>query len=54
MLFYLRQVIMTIIRVLIQFCLKISLGIHKTACLTDLFSERFYCLETSHLIWHTY
>ena len=37
-----------------NFCLTISLGIHKTACLTDLFSGRSYCVETSHLICCAY
>ena len=54
MLFHLKQIITTIVSVLIQFCLTISLGIHKTACLTDLFSERSYCVETSHLVWCAY
>ena len=34
--------------------LTTSLGIHKTACLTDLFTVRFYCVETSHLICGAY
>ena len=45
---------MTIISVLIQFCLTISLGIHKAACLIDLFSGRSYCVETSNLICGAY
>ena len=44
----------TITSVLIQLCLTISLGIHKTACLTNLFSGRSYCVETSHLICGAY
>ena len=54
MLFHLNLTIMTIISVLIQICLAISLGIHKTACLTDLFSGCSYCVETSHLICGAY
>ena len=54
MLFHLNQTIMTIISVLIQLCLTISLGIHKTACLTNLFNGRSYCVETSHLICGAY
>ena len=54
MLFHLNQTIMTIISVLIQLCLTISLVIHKTAYLTDLFSGRSYCVETSHLICGAY
>ena len=54
MLFHLNQTIMTIISVLIQLYLTISLGIHKTACLTNLFSGRSYCVETSHLICSAY
>ena len=55
MLFYLKQIIMTIVSVLIQFCLTVSLGNHsKTACLTDLFNGRPYCVETSHLICGAY
>ena len=42
--------IMTIISVLIQLCLTISLGIQKTACLTNLFSGCSCCVETGHLI----
>ena len=45
---------MTIISVLIQLCLTISLEILKTACLTNLFGGRSYCVETSHLICGTY
>ena len=41
---------MTIISVLIQLCLTISLGIQKTACLTNLFSGCSCCVETGHLI----
>ena len=54
MLFHLNLTIMTIINVLIQLCLTISLGIHKTACLTDLFSGHSYCVEASHLICGAY
>ena len=54
MLFHLNLTIMTILSVLIQICLTISLGIHKTDCLTDLFSGRSYCVETSHLICGAY
>ena len=42
--------IMTIISVLIQLCLTISLGIQNTACLTNLFSGCSCCVETGHLI----
>ena len=45
---------MTIICVLIQLCLTIILGIHKTACLINLFSGRSYCVDTSHLICGAY
>ena len=45
---------MTIISVLIQSCLTISLGIHKAICLIDLFSRRSYCVETSNLICGAY
>ena len=45
---------MTNVRLLIQLCLTISLGIHKTACLADLFSGRSYCVETSYLICGAY
>ena len=45
---------MAIISVLIQLCLTINLEIHKTACWTNLFSERSQCLETSHLICSAY
>ena len=41
---------MTIISVLIQLCLTISLGIQNTACLTNLFSGCSCCVETGHLI----
>ena len=54
MLFHLNLTIMRIISVLIQYCLTTSLGIHKTACLTNLFSGRFYCVETSYLICGAY
>ena len=54
MLFHLHLTIMTIISVLIQYCLTISLGIHKTACLTNIFSGRSYCMETSYLICGAY
>ena len=54
MLFHLNLTIMTIISILIQLCLTISLGIHKTAYLIDLFSGRSCCVETSHLIWVAY
>ena len=54
MLFHLNLTIMTIISVLIQLCLTISLGIQKTACLANLFSERSYCVETGHLICGAY
>ena len=46
--------ITTIISVLIQLRLTISLGIHKTACLTNLFSGSSYCVGTSHLICGAY
>ena len=49
---HLKQIIMT--TVLIQLCLTISLGIHKTACLTNLFRGRSYCVETNHLICVAY
>ena len=45
---------MTIISVLIQLCLTISLGIQKTACLTNLFHGCSCCVETSHLICSAY
>ena len=45
---------MTIISVLIQLCLTISLGIQKTACLTNLFSGCSCCVETGHLICGAY
>ena len=45
---------MTIISVLIQLCLTISLGIQNTACLTKLFSGCSCCVETGHLICGTY
>ena len=45
---------MTIIIVLIQLCLTISLGIQKTACLTNLFSGCSCCVETGHLIRGAY
>ena len=54
MLFHLNLTTMTIISVLIQFCLTIILGIHKTTCLTNLFSGRSYYVETSHLITGAY
>ena len=41
---------MTVISVLIQLCLTISLGIQNTACLTNLFSGCSCCVETGHLI----
>ena len=50
MLFHLNLTIMTIISVLIQLCLTISLGIQNTACLTNLFSGCSCCVETGHLI----
>ena len=50
MLFHLNLTIMTIISVLIHLCLTISLGIQKTACLTNLFSGCSCCVETGHLI----
>ena len=46
--------IMTIISVLIQLCLTISLGIQNTACLTNLFSGCSCCVETGHLICGAY
>ena len=45
---------MTIISVLIQLCLTIILGIHKIACLINLFSRRSCCVETSYLICGAY
>ena len=54
MLFHLNLTIMTIISVLIHLCLTISLGIQKTACLTNLFSGCSCCVETSHLICSAY
>ena len=54
MLFHLKKIIMTIISVIIQLCVSISLGIHKTACSIDLFSGRPYCVETRHLIREAY
>ena len=54
MLFHLILNIMTIICVLIQLWLTISLGIHNIACLTNLFCGRSYCVETSHLICGAY
>ena len=45
---------MTIISVLIQLCLTISLGIQNTACLTNLFSGCSCCVETGHLICGAY
>ena len=54
MLFHLNLTIMTIISVLIQLCLTISLGIQNTACLTNLFSGCSCCVETGHLICGTY
>ena len=50
MLFHLNLTIMTIISVLVYLCLAISLGIQKTACLTNLFHGCSYCVETGHLI----
>ena len=50
MLFHLNLTIMTIISVLIHLCLTISLGIQKTACLTNLFHGCSCCVETGHLI----
>ena len=44
--------IMTIISAIMQLCLTISLGIHKTACSTNLFSSS--CVETSHFICSAY
>ena len=35
-------------------CLTIRLGVHKTACLTNLFSRHWYCLEASDLICSIY
>ena len=54
MLFHLNLTIMTIISVLIQLCLTISLGIQNTACLTNLFSGCSCCVETGHLICGAY
>ena len=54
MIFHLKKTIMTIISVPIKLCVTISLGVHKTACLTDLFSGHSYCVETSHLICSAY
>ena len=54
MLFLLNLIIMTIIIVLIQLCLTISLGIQKTACLTNLFSGCSCCVETGYLICGAY
>ena len=54
MLFILKQIIMTVINLLIQLRLTISLGIHKRACLINLFSRRSFCVETSHLICSAY
>ena len=54
MLFHLKKIIMTIISVIIQLCVSISLGIDKTACSIDLFSGRPYCVETRHLIRGAY
>ena len=54
MLFHLKLTIMTIISILIQLCLTISFGVHKTACLTNLFSGYSHCVETSHLICSAY
>ena len=57
MLFHLKQIIMTIMTIIsaiIQLCLTISLGIHKTACWTNLFSGRSPCVETSHFICSVY
>lgn len=54
MLFYLKQIIMTFISVLIQISLTISFGIHKTECSVNLFSGRFCYVETSHLICEVY
>ena len=54
MLLHLNLTIMTIISVLMQLCLTASLGIHKTACLTDLLSGRSYCVESSQLIYGGY
>ena len=45
---------MTIISVLIQLCLTISLGIQNTACLTNLFSGCSCCVEIGHLICGAY
>ena len=55
MYFYLKQTLMTIISVLlVQLCLTVSLEIHKTACLINLFSGHSYHVETCHLICSTY
>ena len=54
MLFHLNLTIMTIISVLIQLCLTISLGIQRIACLTNLVSGRSCCVETGHLICGAY
>ena len=54
MLFHLNLTIMTIISVLIQLCLTITLGIQNTACLTNLFSGCSCCVETGHLICSAY
>ena len=45
---------MTIISVLIQLCLTISLGIQNTACSTNLFSGCSCYVETGHLICGAY
>ena len=50
MLFHLKQIIMTIISVLKQFSLTISLGIHQSACSINLFIGRLCYVESSHLI----
>ena len=54
MLFHLNLTIMTIISVLIQLCLTISLGIHKITCVINIFSSCSCCVETSHFICCAY
>ena len=45
---------MTVISVLIQLCLTISLGIQNTAYLTNIFSGCSCCVENGHLICGAY
>ena len=45
---------MPVISVLIQLCLIITLGIHRTACSINLFRWRSYCVQTSHFICGAY